>query len=205
MSTHAPHIRTGDALDEYVAKYSNWGRWGHDDQVGTANYITPGARVRSGASRPHRPGRVTGDELRSDRPADRRERPLQLSAVLGGHRHRPRIRTQLWSGGPLPREMLRGRQCRAAPPIRNALGQPRPHRPRRDGLQRRPGDERVLLRCRATRAAQGRAADARQKGRSAGARGPRLPFHQRPPGDNLKSILFRHTGWPHGGTLQSEG
>ena len=27
-------------LDEYCKKYSNWGRWGTDDQKGTTNYIT---------------------------------------------------------------------------------------------------------------------------------------------------------------------
>jgi len=24
-------------LDEYIERYSNWGRWGDDDQIGTAN------------------------------------------------------------------------------------------------------------------------------------------------------------------------
>ncbi|HEX6715050.1 MAG TPA: cyclase family protein [Thermoleophilaceae bacterium] len=27
-------------LDEYIERYSNWGRWGDDDQAGTANLIT---------------------------------------------------------------------------------------------------------------------------------------------------------------------
>jgi kynurenine formamidase len=30
-----------DILDEYCQKYRNWGKWGPDDQKGTANYITP--------------------------------------------------------------------------------------------------------------------------------------------------------------------
>ena len=30
-----------DILDEYCETYRNWGRWGDDDQRGTANYITP--------------------------------------------------------------------------------------------------------------------------------------------------------------------
>lgn len=29
-----------ELLDEYIERYSNWGRWGADDQVGTANFIT---------------------------------------------------------------------------------------------------------------------------------------------------------------------
>ena len=28
-------------LDEYIERYSNWGRWGDDDQVGTANFVDP--------------------------------------------------------------------------------------------------------------------------------------------------------------------
>ena len=30
-----------DILDEYCEKYRNWGKWGENDQRGTANYITP--------------------------------------------------------------------------------------------------------------------------------------------------------------------
>jgi len=30
-----------DLLDEYIQRYSNWGRWGPDDQLGCVNYITP--------------------------------------------------------------------------------------------------------------------------------------------------------------------
>src|SRR3954466_7342669 len=32
----------GDVLDEYIAKYSNWGRWGDGDERGTTNLITRG-------------------------------------------------------------------------------------------------------------------------------------------------------------------
>lgn len=30
-----------EVLKEYAEKYSNWGKWGPDDQLGTLNYITP--------------------------------------------------------------------------------------------------------------------------------------------------------------------
>jgi kynurenine formamidase len=30
-----------DILDEYCERFRNWGRWGDDDQRGTANFITP--------------------------------------------------------------------------------------------------------------------------------------------------------------------
>jgi hypothetical protein len=33
---------TTDPFDEYIARYCNWGRWGADDDVGTANLITAG-------------------------------------------------------------------------------------------------------------------------------------------------------------------
>ena len=32
---------TTDLLEEYCQKFRNWGKWGPDDQRGTANYITP--------------------------------------------------------------------------------------------------------------------------------------------------------------------
>ena len=38
-----------DILDTYIEKYSNWGRWGPDDQIGTANHITP-KTVKAGAA-----------------------------------------------------------------------------------------------------------------------------------------------------------
>jgi hypothetical protein len=28
-------------LQEYIARCSNWGRWGRDDQLGAVNLITP--------------------------------------------------------------------------------------------------------------------------------------------------------------------
>lgn len=36
---------TVDMLFEWMNKYSNWGRWGRDDRLGTVNTITPRARV----------------------------------------------------------------------------------------------------------------------------------------------------------------
>ena len=94
-----------DALDEYIERYSNWGRWGGDDQCGTANHITPqmvrdaAGLVRTGA------GRRPRAAVQPERPADRRERALQLPALLGRDGQRPRAGRQMWAGGPLPREM----------------------------------------------------------------------------------------------------
>jgi kynurenine formamidase len=49
-------------LDEYIERFSNWGRWGEDDQVGTANLIT-GDRVAR-AARNVRRGQVVPLSLR---------------------------------------------------------------------------------------------------------------------------------------------
>ena len=40
--------RTPPTVDEYNAykeRFSNWGRWGEDDQLGTLNHITPTKRA----------------------------------------------------------------------------------------------------------------------------------------------------------------
>ena len=38
--TIARQVLGTDLLDEYCARYNNWGRWGDDDEVGTLNFIT---------------------------------------------------------------------------------------------------------------------------------------------------------------------
>lgn len=43
-------------LEEYIERYSNWGRWGADDQAGTANFIT--RATVAGAARGVRLGQV---------------------------------------------------------------------------------------------------------------------------------------------------
>jgi kynurenine formamidase len=58
------HAVPADALEEYVAKYSNWGRWGADDERGTTNLISR-AIVRD-AARAVELGQVVGLGLRFD-------------------------------------------------------------------------------------------------------------------------------------------
>lgn len=53
-----------EAIEEYVARYSNWGRWGEGDEIGTANLIGR-AEVRD-AARGVELGRVVGLGLRFD-------------------------------------------------------------------------------------------------------------------------------------------
>src|SRR5919202_6605555 len=38
MTTTSPSLET---VRELQARYSNWGRWGPDDQLGTLNFVTP--------------------------------------------------------------------------------------------------------------------------------------------------------------------
>ena len=34
-------LPTRDRVEAYFKELNNWGRWGHDDQLGTLNLITP--------------------------------------------------------------------------------------------------------------------------------------------------------------------
>lgn len=40
---------TQDRVESYFKSLNNWGRWGHDDQVGTVNLITPARRAAAQA------------------------------------------------------------------------------------------------------------------------------------------------------------
>ena len=62
---------------EWGRRYSNWGRWGKDDERGTLNFITP-ARVLEACALP-RSGRVISCALPFDQkgPANRARRPAQ--------------------------------------------------------------------------------------------------------------------------------
>lgn len=79
------HDRTPPTVEEYehyAERFSNWGRWGEDDQLGTLNHITAETKraatalVRSGRSvscaNPIATAAVQPDERRNPRPADHR-------------------------------------------------------------------------------------------------------------------------------------
>lgn len=94
-----------DVLDEYVAKYSNWGRWGDDDGRGTANHITP-SLVRAAAALV-RTGQVVSLAMHFDQNgpqtgANGRFNCLRYSVATGTDHAENR---QMWAGGPLPRQM----------------------------------------------------------------------------------------------------
>ena len=94
-----------DVLDEYIERYSNWGRWGRDDQIGTANHITD-AMVRD-AARKVRTGQVVPLALHFDQRgpqtgANGRFNCLRYSVATGTDHE---MHKQLWAGGPIPREM----------------------------------------------------------------------------------------------------
>jgi kynurenine formamidase len=46
-ATRADSALTLDDMRAMCAKYSNWGRWGQDDELGTLNFITPERLVRA--------------------------------------------------------------------------------------------------------------------------------------------------------------
>jgi kynurenine formamidase len=96
---------TPDVLDVFIARYSNWGRWGADDQVGTANFITQ-RHVRDAAGL-IRTGRVVPLAIRLDQHgpqtgANGRFNCLRYSVATGADHV---VGAQGWSGGPLPRGM----------------------------------------------------------------------------------------------------
>ncbi len=62
--TIARNELTKELLEEYCARFNNWGRWGDDDEVGTLNFITP-EKIRESASLV-RAGKVFSLELPLD-------------------------------------------------------------------------------------------------------------------------------------------
>src|SRR5256712_5616160 len=55
---------TPGLLEEYCARFRNWGRWGPDDEIGTLNFITPDVITR--AARLVRQGKVISCALNFD-------------------------------------------------------------------------------------------------------------------------------------------
>lgn len=94
-----------DVLDEYIGRYSNWGRWGDDDEVGTMNLVTRGM-VRD-AARQVALGQVVplGLEFNQHGPqtgANGRFNCLRYTIATGTDHV---MGAQRWAGGPIPREM----------------------------------------------------------------------------------------------------
>lgn len=94
-----------DVFDEYIERYSNWGRWGEGDQRGTANLITSDL-VRE-ATRRVQIGRVVplGIEFNQMGPqtgANGRFNCLRYSVATGTDHAEGR---QLWGPSAIPREM----------------------------------------------------------------------------------------------------
>jgi kynurenine formamidase len=94
-----------DVFDEYLERYCNWGRWGRNDQRGTANLITPDL-VRNATRRVER-GRVVPlgieyNQLGPQTGANGRFNCLRYSIATGTDHAEGR---QLWGAGPIPREM----------------------------------------------------------------------------------------------------
>ena len=94
-----------DPFEEYIARYTNWGRWGDDDECGTTNFVT--STIVRDACRAVESGLVVSLGLGFDQNgpmtgANGRFNCLRFSTATGtdhatGH--------QLWSGEAFPREM----------------------------------------------------------------------------------------------------
>jgi kynurenine formamidase len=94
-----------ELLAEQIARVSNWGRWGEDDNVGTANLITP--TMVAEAARGVRTGEVIPLSLPfgADGPqtgANGRFNCLRYSVATGTDHELAR---QAWAGGPIPNDM----------------------------------------------------------------------------------------------------
>ncbi len=94
-----------DPLEEYIARYSNWGRWGRGDECGTTNFVTS-AIVRD-ACRAVQSGVVVPLGLGFDQNgpmtgANGRFNCLRYSSATGTDHA---TGNQLWSGQPFPRDM----------------------------------------------------------------------------------------------------
>lgn len=92
-----------DILDEYIERYSNWGRWGSEDQLGTANHITP-ERVKAAAGLV-RTGKVVSlampfDQRGPQTGANGRFNCLRYSIATGTDYVKG---VQRWAGKPIPR------------------------------------------------------------------------------------------------------
>jgi kynurenine formamidase len=92
-----------DPFDEYIERYSNWGRWGEGDERGTTNLITP--MIVTEASRRVSRGQVVplGLEFNQQGPqtgANGRFNCLRFSVATGADHV---VGAQQWAGEPLPR------------------------------------------------------------------------------------------------------
>lgn len=96
---------TDDPFDEYIATYSNWNRWGSDDQIGTANYITRAGVVAAAGL--VRTGRVVSLAMNIDQNgpqtgANGRFNCLRYSVATGSDHV---VHEQRLEGQSLPRKM----------------------------------------------------------------------------------------------------
>jgi hypothetical protein len=87
--TRSPEVEVpfegDDVIDDYIAKYSNWGRWGADDELGTLNHVGPEQVVA--AAQLVRQGRVISMtlpyNLRGPQTGDIRANPLNVMTATG--------------------------------------------------------------------------------------------------------------------------
>jgi kynurenine formamidase len=92
-------------FDEYIERYSNWGRWGADDQIGTANLITADCVAR--AARDVMRGQVIPLSLTLGNGGPQTGAQGRFNtmcfAIASGADHE--LGKQTWGGRPLPFEL----------------------------------------------------------------------------------------------------
>ena len=87
--TRSPEVEVpfegDDVINDYIAKYSNWGRWGADDELGTLNHVGPEQVVA--AAQLVRQGKVISMtlpyNLRGPQTGDIRANPLNVMTATG--------------------------------------------------------------------------------------------------------------------------
>lgn len=84
-SAVAASFTGADVIDDYIRRFSNWGRWGADDQRGTLNLVGPGEIAAAAGL--VRQGRVISMGLpydsRGPQRGGRRANPLNVMTVTG--------------------------------------------------------------------------------------------------------------------------
>jgi kynurenine formamidase len=87
--THSPEVEVpfagDDVIDDYISKYSNWGRWGADDELGALNHV--GSEEVVAAARLVRQGKVISltlpYDLHGPQSGSFRANPLNVMTATG--------------------------------------------------------------------------------------------------------------------------
>ena len=97
-SSNAPGA-TQEQFEQWMTEYSNWGRWGDDDQMGAANLITPAKRLQANALVETGDAISLGHDVVDDTGSDA-NRPFGLNMIISFDPDRIRDRLDIdYHGG----------------------------------------------------------------------------------------------------------